>query len=587
MIKKNSLFSVIFLLLITKILGFWKLRIFAQLFGASHELDIFWAAFTIPDIIFMVLIGGSINAAIIPILTDELYDKGKSSFNLLFKHLTSAFFGLSVLFISLAFIFAPQLTSWIVSDASASMIFNMTSRITESDYTLFLNLFRIGLLSPLFLSVSGFVTAFLQVRKQFFVTSLAPLFYNLAMIVGTYILVVYFDFGVTAIAISAVLGSILHLLVQIPSLSKFYKEKNGELLNFKAIILDSNVIKAFKLAYPRMLGVLGEQFNTVVNTFISFTLSAGTLSAYRFAFSLHMFPINIIGSAIAQVALPDLAKYSCKNEEDNFRKMLNDSIQFSLYLIFPIVAIMLVLRLPIVRLIYGTGAFDWQDTLLTAWSLALLSLSVVGQTVVQILLRAFYALKDTWRPLLAIMVGIVVNLLGAFLLTNFFSHYYDWKPILNQVFVQIAQANGDGVLSVLKSFLKDIFKWSTTRGESDLAVGGLALSLSLAYFFQMIVSGYMLNKKKKVLSWEETIYPSLLKLLNTLIMIVGMYLVFRLFDFQLDTSRTVYVLILTIVTSIYGGVSYLIGSKIFSPKEFAKAESLIKGILIRLKLKEK
>ena len=196
-------------------------------------------------------------------------------------------------------------------------------------------------------------------------------------------------------------------------------------------------------------------------------------------------------------------------------------------------------------------------------------------------------MKDTWRPLLAIMVGIVVNLLGAFLLTNFFSHYYDWKPILDQVFVQIAQANGDGVLSVLKSFLKDIFKWSPTRGESDLAVGGLALSLSLAYFFQMIVSGYMLNKKKKVLSWEETIYPSLLKLLNTLIMIVGMYLVFRLFDFQLDTSRTVYVLILTIVTSIYGGVSYLIGSKIFSPKEFAKAESLIKGILIRLKLKEK
>lgn len=576
MIKKDSVFTVMFLLLLTKILGFVKLRIFAQLFGASHELDIFWASFTIPDIIFMVLVAGSLNAAIIPILSDVLYDKGRKSFNRIFQQLTLVFFGLSFVAILAALIFSPQITSWIVSNDYAQRIFDMSFRISEKDYDLFIKLFRIGLLSPLFLSISGFVTAYLQVRKQFFVTSLAPLFYNIAMIAGTYIFAKFTSLGVEGIAISAVIGSVLHLGIQIPMLLKYCKSDNGKLFDFKDIN-DIYIVKAFKLALPRMLGVLGEQFNTIVNTFISFTLTAGTLSAYRFAHSLHMFPINIIGSAVAQVALPDLAQFSTKNEDNSFKKTFNDSIQLSLYLVFPIVAIMLILRLPIVRLIYGTGAFDWQDTLLTAWTLALLSVSIIGQTVVQIVLRAFYALKDTWMPLLAISVGIVINLFGAYLFTNFFSHYYDWRPILEQVWIQISQANGDGVLPVLKSFAGDIVTWMTTRGNSNLAVGGLALSLSLSYFVQMILSLILLNRKRKVISWNDTLYPTLLKVLNTLIMMAGMYFVFRLFDFQLDTSRTIYVLILTVVVTVYGCLSYLIGSKVFSPQEFVQVELLIKS----------
>ncbi len=565
------------LLLFTKILGFWKLRIFAQLFGASHELDIFWASFTIPDIIFMVLVAGSINAAIIPILSDVLYDKGKDSFNKLFQQLTLIFFGISFVVLTLLLIFAEPITNWVITNDYASTAFNMSYRITESDFNLFITLFRIGILSPLFLSISGFITAYLQVRKQFFVTSLAPLFYNVAMIAGTYILVTFFELGVEAIAISAVIGSFIHLCVQVPLLLKYYKEDEAKNLHITEIFQGSYIGKAFKLAVPRMLGVLGEQFNTIVNTFISFTLTAGTLSAYRFAYSLHLFPINIIGSAVAQVALPDFAQYCCKNENGMFKKAFNDAIQLALYLVLPIVAVMLVLRLPIVRLIYGTGAFDWQDTLLTAWTLALLSISIIGQTVVQIVLRAFYAMKDTWRPLIAITVGIVVNLLGAYYFTNFFSHYYDWRPILEQVWVQVASANGDGVLSVLKSFVGDTAKWMTTRGDSKLAVGGLAFSLSLSYFVQMILSVYLLNKNRKVVSWKDTFYPTLLKILNTLIMMLGMYLVFRLFDFQLDTTRTIYIVILSAVVSIYGAISYLIGSKIFSPEEFKHVEGLVKS----------
>jgi len=582
--KKNSVIVIMIMLLITKILGFWKLRVFAQLFGASHELDIFWASFTIPDMIFMVLVAGSVNAAIIPILTDQLYDRGKKSLNELFKKITMYFFLLCFLFVLIAFILAPAITEWIINSESASTILNIGFRMTQADYPLFLRLFRIGLLSPLFLSISAFVTSYLQVRKQFFVTSLAPLFYDLAMIFGTYILVGIFKMDVTAIAISAVVGSVIHLAVQIPTLNRFYEEDGNE----DEVEIDEQqqkkeISKAFHLAIPRMLGVLGEQISTVVNTIISFTLTAGALSAYKFANSLHFFPISIVGGAVAQVTLPDLAKFSNKKDEVSFKKVLNDSIQLSLYLVFPIVAVLLVLRLPIVRLVYGTGAFDWQDTILTSWSLALLTGSIIGQTIELILLRAFYALKNTWKPLISIFLGVVINLLGAYYLTNFFSHYYDWRPILEQIWVQISQANGEGVMPVIHSFFKDTIKWMTTRGTSNYAVGGLALSLSLSYLFQVIISSLMLNSTKKVITWKETVSPILKKIVNTLIMITGMYFLFKLFDFRLDTSRTVYVIILFIITSLGGLLLYLLGSKIFSPREYDMAVDLIKRIWNRIK----
>lgn len=581
--KKNGVLSVMFLLFITKILGFWKLRVFASLFGASHQLDIFWAAFTIPDMIFTILVAGSVNAAIIPILSDQLYDKGKKSLNELFKKITLYFFLICLFLIVLAFILAPQITNWIINNEYAHTVLNLGYRINQEDYSLFLTLFRVGLLSPLLLGLSSFITAYLQVRKQFFVTSLAPLFYNLGMIFGTYILVKVFDFNVIGIAISAVVGSLLHLLIQIPTLRRYFKEKLEKKDIENGNLQGKEVKKAFSLAFPRMLGVLGEQVSTVVNTFISFTLTAGALSAYKFAYSLHLFPVNIIGSAVAQVALPDLAQYCSRKDEEGFKKVLNDSIQLSLYLILPIIAILLVLRLPIVRLVYGTGAFDWQDTLLTAWSLALFSGSILGQTIEQILLRAFYALKNTWKPLVSIVIGVLINLLGAYYLTNFFSHYYDWRPILEQIWIQISQANGEGVMPVIGSFFHDVLKWMTTRGDSNYAVGGLALSLSLSFLVQIAISSLLLNSIRKVITWKDTISPVIMKMLNTLIMILGMYFVFKLFDFKLDTTRTVSIIVLSVITSGVGLLLYFLGSKVFCKSEYEMSINMIKRILNRIK----
>ncbi len=584
--QKNSVYMMMALLLITKVLGFLKLRIIAQLFGATHELDIFWAAFTIPDTLFMIIVAGSLNAAIIPLLASVLHKEGERKLNEFFTNLMIVISSIIVFIAVLLFIFAPQLTSFLIRSDVSQSILNFSSRITQEDFKLFVDLTRIMMISPVLLGISTIVTGYLQTRREFFITSLAPLMYNLAMVVGPIIFVVGFKMGVKGVAICAVLGSFLHFAVQIPTLRKYFKEKVK--LTKKSIVSavkDSAIWKGLKLAVPKMISTIGEQINIVVNTLISFSLAAGALSSYKFALSLYLFPVNIVGGAFAQSVLPELSSKADKQKE--FKDVFNKTIQLALFLVLPIVSILLVLRLPIVRLTFGVGEFDWRATVLTSWCLVFLSLAILSQTLSQILLRAFYALKETWKPLLAVGVGIVVNIVFAFLLTNFFSHYYDWRPILQQVLEQIATANGSGVVEVIKSFFADIFTWCTTRGTSDMAVGGLSMSLSLASFVELILLFCLLNKEVKIITYKDTVKPMLKKVLNGILMAVGMYLVFKLFDFKLDTTRTISIIILTIVTSLYGLLSYWLGSKVFEIKEVGRFEEKVKSIWKKLKEKVK
>lgn len=586
-VNKNGLFFVMSLLFVTKVLGLIKLRTIAQLFGVSHELDIFWAAFTIPDTLFTILVAGSINAAIIPILSDVFYKEGKERLDQFFNHLSVLLSGVCIIIAVICFIFTPQLTSAIINSDILQNALNFSQKISIQDYDLFVNLTRIMLLSPILLSISSLITAYLQIKREFFITSLAPLFYNLAMIVGPILFVVFLKMGVTGVAMSAVLGAFLHLLIQLPDFVKHYKSRYSiSFSTIKEAVSDSKVIKAVKLAIPRTVGMIGEQFNTVVNTLISLSLAAGALSSYRYAISIHQFPINIIGSAVAQIALPDLAQYSGEEHREKFQQILSSSIQLALYLVFPIIAVFVVLRLPIVRLIYGSGAFDWRATVLTSWCLVLLAFSILGQTVDQIILRAFYALKETWLPLIGIAVGIIVNIAFAYLLTNFFSHYVDWRPIVQQIFSQISVANGVGCWDVVKSFFQDFWRWCITRGDSDMAVGGLSLGLGFSYIVEVLMLSWLLNLKAKLITWKNTYKPFFVKLLNTLLMGVGMYFIFKLFDFKLDTSRTVYIIVIAIVTSCYGILSYWIGSKVFRIEEVTICENWLKKAAVKIFKKE-
>ncbi len=558
-------------LVLSKILGFLKLRLIAQLFGATRELDLFWAAFTIPDTLFNIIIAGSINAAIIPVFSKVLNRKGDVDLAKLFYRLNVLFL-ISIIFLScVAFLFANQIASLLVGQNIAIGLLRTAEDITVSDINFLAWLIRIMLLSPIFLGLSNLLSGYLQVYKRFFITAVAPLVYNIIVIFVALIFVNNLGMGVEGIAWATVFGSVFHFLSQTPAFIRVYKEKTlltkniyqemkGNLLGVKEDIQE--VVNVLRLAIPRIIGVVGEQINVFINTFISFTLSGGALSAYRFAFSLHLFPVQIIGGAMSLVALPNLAEAFANGKMKIFREIYNKSVQKALFLILPMVGIILVLRLPIVRLAYGVGEFDWWATVITSWCLFLLAFAVLGQVVASLSLRAFYAIHETRLPLLIIFLTIILNILGSYYFTNFFSHYFDWRPL-------VAEIGNGGTLEASKSLLAEMSGWFTTRNISDAAVGGLALSTSVSFLFEATLYIILLNKKVKVISWEQSIKPFLKKITSTFVMIVVMYLAFRLTDFNLDTTRTVNVFLILVTTTTLGLAVYVLCCKIFRVQELS------------------
>lgn len=558
-------------LVLSKVLGFLKLRLIAQLFGATRELDLFWAAFTIPDTLFNIIIAGSINAAIIPVFSKVLNKKGDVDLAKLFYRLNILFLVSIIALSALAFLFANQIASLLVGQNIAIGLLQTAEDITVTDINFLAWLIRIMLLSPIFLGLSNLLSGYLQVYKRFFVTAVAPLVYNIIVIFVALIFVNNLGMGVEGIAWATVFGSVFHFLSQTPAFIRVYKEKTlltknlyqemkGNILGVKEDIQE--VFNVLRLAIPRIIGVVGEQINVFINTFISFTLSGGALSAYRFAFSLHLFPVQIIGGAMSLVALPNLAEAFANGKMKIFREIYNKTVQKALFLILPMVGIILVLRLPIVRLAYGVGEFDWWATVITSWCLFLLAFAVLGQVVASLSLRAFYAIHETRLPLLIILLTIILNIFGSYYFTNFFSHYFDWRPL-------VAQMGNGGTLEASRALLAEMSGWFTTRNVSDAAVGGLALSTSVSFLFEATLYIILLNRKVKVISWDQSIKPFLQKITSTAIMIAVMYFAFRLTDFNLDTTRTINVLLILLTTTLLGLAVYILCCKIFRVQELS------------------
>lgn len=586
--KKDSVSVVMLMLFITKVIGFLKFRIIAGEFGLSRELDLFWAAFLVPDTIFNVLVAGSINAAIIPVFSQVVHTKGQARLIKLLAATVAIVSLISIIVTIITFIFTPQIASAFITNGFMGDV-NIEGTLSEQDIELLTRLIRIMLLSPLFLGVSGLISAFLQVHRKFFITTFAPLLYNVGIIFGATFFAKGYDLGVEGLAWGVVLGSVLHGLIQLPLVFRFITQhlrvKSFGSIGGRVSYYAFELWQMAKLAIPRMIGYLGENFNAFINTLISFTLNSGALSAYKFAHTLHLFPVLIFGVAIGQVAMPDLAEYYAKGQYDDYKKAFNRALKRTLFIMLPVVITMVILRLPVVRLAYGVGEFDWRATTMTAWCLALLSVSILCQSVSGILLRGLYSMHETKLPMFVMLFTVVINILGSYYFTNFLSHYQDWRPVAYSVYTQfssaVAEGNSTTVIDVLKLLKNDLIFWFTNRNGSDYAVGGLALSLSLTYLVEMTLNFFILNRKIKVVTWESTIKPTLLMVFNSLVMAVVMYFAFRLTDFSLDTSRVVNVISVFILAGGLGGVVYLLLSHLTGVKELSILYRYFRDLLKR------
>ena len=384
--------------ILSRVLGLVREAVIARQFGASGQLDTYIAAFRIPDALFLLIIGGAVGSAFIPVFT-EIMSKGRETQA---WHLTSTLVNASIVLLSLSGIIlgfaAPVLVGTIL----------FPGRPLEQQETV-VGLTRIMLLSPLFLGLGGWAMGILNARQQFTLPAFAPIFYNLAIIVGALFLAPVL--GVYGLAWGVVAGALLHLGVQIPGL-----RHAGMKYSFRLNLRDEGVAKVGKLMLPRILGQAAFQANVIAMTTIASFLAAGSLAAFNYAYMVMLLPHGVFALSLATVTFPTMSAQFAEGKLDALRGTLANAVRVLAFLTLPAAVGMLVLRNELVATLFQLGKFDVADTQLVASALFYFALGLVSYALVEVLTRGFYALHDTRTPVLVAVVTVVINLgLAAYL----------------------------------------------------------------------------------------------------------------------------------------------------------------------------
>ncbi len=388
--------------LLSKLLGLVRQMVFAHALGAGAEVDIYVAAFRIPDLLFSLLILGTLSVAFIPVFVEYLSRDHWQAFTLASTIFNLTFIGMAVLGV-VGFFVAPWFVQILVPG------FDQVAKMQTVTLT------RILLLSPLLFSLSTVLTSILHSFQRFFLAALAPLFYNFALILG--IIFWYPRWGLKGIVWGAVLGAFLHLLIQVPSAVRL------GLKPFRYLLLHhEGVRKVLKLFIPRIFGIDLGQVSLLVASVLGSSLGAGSLAVFYYGYDLNMVPLGIFAISFAVASFPTMAKYFTKKDLAGFKSFFAKTAVQVLFLIIPISVLLLLLRAQIVRLIFGAGEgtqFTFTDTKLTAQTLGFFALSLFAQSLVPLLARAFYALQNTVIPVVSGLLASGVNILLAYVFTRF------------------------------------------------------------------------------------------------------------------------------------------------------------------------
>jgi putative peptidoglycan lipid II flippase len=376
--------------LASRILGWVRLVVIGNTFGAGPELDAFFAAFRLPDLIFQLVAAGALTSALIPVVSG-LLAKGEDHRA---WHVVSTVTNLMLA--------ALVVLAIVIAIGAPVIVPAITPGFDPSQAERTIQLTRIMLLSPIFLALGSVATSVLNARGRFAASAIAPIVYNLAIIGGAIFLAP--SLGITGLAVGVVIGSIGHLLVQVgPLLATGYRHD-------RAIELaDPDARQALKLMAPRALGLGVTQITFVVVTSIASTLGTGAITAFNIAFTLLQIPVGVIGVPLGVVVFPALSREAAVGRTDEFVGLLTRALRLLLFVMLPITTLGIVLRREIVDLLFGYGRFDAAALDLTAATLLTFLLGLAAHAVIAILARAFYARQDTRTPVVAAILSVVIN----------------------------------------------------------------------------------------------------------------------------------------------------------------------------------
>lgn len=376
--------------LASRLLGWVRLLVIGSQFGASRELDAYFAAFRIPDAIFQLVVAGALSAALIPVFSGyRARDQEREAWKLASSIINLVLIALAGLSLLMA-VFAPILVP-IVAPGFDAPTTELTVRMT-----------RVMLLSPVFIGMGAVVSGILNSYQRFTVPAIAPLIYNLAIIASAIFLAPVM--GVEGLAVGVAVGSLLHLVVQLPNLGGV-----GQRYDLSIGLSHPGVRRVAWLMGPRMLGLAAGQINFIVSISLASGLPEGSITAYNYAFQLSQIPVGVLGVSVAVALFPTLSRDAALGRISEIRRQVSGSLRVLVFLGAPLTAIMIVLARPLAAVFFQYGLFSASSTERTAGALAFFSIGLVGHIVVHVLTRAFYAMQDTRTPVTWAVIAVAIN----------------------------------------------------------------------------------------------------------------------------------------------------------------------------------
>ena len=384
--------------LISNILGLYRERLIAGHFGAGSMTDAFYASFRLPDLIFNLLILGALSSAFIPVFVEKLSKNHEEEAQKIANSFLNFVALGAIVFAVILFILAPKLVPFMFPGFFSSSLkpgFNI--------YQVTVNLTRIMLISPILFGISGVFGGILNSYKRFVAYSLAPLIYNISIILSVIFLTSHFNPPIYALTVGVIGGAFLSVLIQLPSvISTGFRWKPE--LNFK----NGEIARIIKLMLPRTLALGTSSINLYIDTFIA-SFFVGGITVINFANDIQTAPTVIFGIAIATAIFPVLSEAIARNNMKEFMGNFSWSARRILYFTIPATVGIIVLRAQIIRLIFGIGNFSWDNTYWTTKALLFFAIGLVAQGLIPLLLKAFYSIQDTKTPLYIALFVMVLN----------------------------------------------------------------------------------------------------------------------------------------------------------------------------------
>lgn len=512
-----------FFALLSQFLGLVRDRSLAHMVGVGRTLDIYTAAFRIPDFLYISLVALISTAVLVPFIIERLNQedgnqKVKNLVNSVFTVFSTSILGISILL----FFLMPAVV-----------------RITAPGFNIqelhtLAMLSRIMLISPFFLGLSNFYGGVIQSKRLFFSYAIAPVLYNVGILVGIFLFYPYF--GIKGLAFGVITGALLHLAIQIPSLYK-----SGIIPRFTSSV-DWNIVKKVgRISFPRTFTMALASLTVLILYAFATKFEVGSVSLFYFALNIATVPLSVVGTSFASAAFPLLVQLFQNNDKNGFLEKTVATISQIVFWVLPLSVLLIVLRAHVVRVLLGTNIFSWNDTKITAALLLVLSLCALPQCLSPFFIRSFYARGDTKTPFFTALLGASSTVCIAYII----SLYPESIPY--------------------KEWLRNILRLDSA---TSIHVIALAFAYCIGHYVTLFLLYFSYTKKTGFVLFSK-IRKSFFEILAASLVLGGVtYGFLRILDPVFDQRYFVGILGQAFFSGIMGILSFMLLLSLFKNKEY-------------------